>query len=81
MTTADFRRPSGDYATHGRRAFLTAGPGAPSPADRLHKASDSSRLRDAPVRHMAKAVATAQGWEYDPHDGFSVGRDYRAPPA
>ena len=21
---------------------------------------------------MAKAVATAQGWEYDAHDGFSV---------
>ena len=66
MTTADLVEVA-DYATQAReflvqaREYLAAG--------RLHKASE--RGWDA-AAHLAKAVATAQGWEYDAHDGFSV---------
>ena len=66
MTTADFAAVT-DYVAQARevlaqaREYLAAG--------RLHKASE--RGWDA-AAHMAKAVATAQGWEYDAHDGFSV---------
>ena len=66
MTTAD-SAAVGDYATQAgeflaqAREYLAGG--------RLHKASE--RGWDA-AAHMAKAVATAQGWEYDAHDGFSV---------
>ena len=66
MTTADFAAV-GDYATQAgeflaqAREYLAGG--------RLHKASEHGW--DA-AAHMAKAVAAAQGWEYDAHDGFSV---------
>ncbi len=66
MTTADFAAVR-DYATQAgefltqAREYLAGG--------RLHKASEHGW--DA-AAHMAKAVATAQGWEYDAHDGFSV---------
>ena len=66
MTTAD-SAAVGDYATQAgeflaqAREYLAGG--------RLHKASEHGW--DA-AAHMAKAVATAQGWEYDAHDGFSV---------
>ena len=38
-------------------------------ADRLHRAS---RKGWAAATHMAKAVAVAQGWEYETRDDFSV---------
>ena len=58
MTPDDFS--AADYVAQARE-HLAAG--------RLHKASE--RGWDA-AAHMAKVVATAQGWEYDAHDGFSV---------
>ena len=66
MTTADLVEVA-DYASQAReflvqaREYLAGG--------RLHKASEHGW--DA-AAYMAKAVATAQGWEYDAHDGFSV---------
>ena len=66
MTTADLVEVA-DYVAQSRevlaqaREYLAAG--------RLHQASEKGWGAAA---HMAKAVAAAQGWEYDAHDGFSV---------
>ncbi len=66
MTTADLVEVA-DYLAQSR-AFLTQAREHLA-AGRLHKASAKGWGAAA---HMAKAVAAAQGWEYDAHDGFSV---------
>ena len=70
MTDADYApdaEAAGNYEVQARqflaesREYLAAG--------KLHKAS--AKGWDA-AGNMAKAVAAAQGWEYDKHRGFSV---------
>ena len=58
--TADYRQQARQFLTKSRE-YLGAGD--------LHQASEKGWGAAA---WMAKAVATAQGWEYNQHDQFSV---------
>ena len=66
MTTADLVEVA-DYVAQSRE-FLTQAREHLA-VDHLHQASTKGWGAAA---HMAKAVAEAQGWEYDRRDGFSV---------
>ena len=60
IATADYRRQARTFLARSRE-YLTEGD--------LHQASEKGWGAAA---WMAKAVATAQGWEYSRHDQFSV---------
>ena len=60
VATEDYRQQARDFLAKGR-GYLAAGD--------LHQASEKGWGAAA---WMTKAVATAQGWEYQRHDQFSV---------
>ena len=60
VATADYRQQARQFLTKGRDYLAD---------DDLHQASEKGW---AAAAWMAKAVATAQGWQYEKHDHFNV---------